>query len=73
MSEHISVYETQFTARTKSVISIPFDKIKECTVTAQELDGEKFYVLTFTPTQTRISGIFRCNFLKETAMSGRWC
>jgi len=68
-SNHISVYETQFLrADGRSVIGIPFNKIKECVVMAQELDGERFYVLTFTPTQTRIWGILGCNFLKETAV-----
>ncbi len=35
----------------------------------EELPGEKpYYYLIFTPTQTRIWGIFGCNFLKETAL-----
>jgi len=69
-NNHISVYETQFLRQGgQSVIGIPFNKIKECVVTAQELDGEKFYVLALTPTQTRIWGIFGCNFLKETAVA----
>ena len=67
-NNQVSVYETQFLRFSgKSAMGIPFAKIKECTVTAQELDGEKFYVLTLVPTQTRIWGIFGCNFLKETA------
>jgi len=69
-NNHISVYETQFLRQGgQSMIGIPFDKIMECVVTAQELDGEKFYVMTFTPTQTRVWGILGCNFLKETAVA----
>jgi hypothetical protein len=69
VSNHLSVYETQITrADGRSIIGVPFDKIKECAVTAQELDGERFFVLTFTPTKTHI-WIFPCNFLKETAVS----
>jgi len=70
MHNHVSVYETQFLRQDgKTAVGIPFNKIKECSVTVEELPDEKpYFQLVFTPTQTRIWGIFGCNFLTETAL-----
>src|SRR5258708_5430610 len=70
MHNNIDVYVAQIMRSDgKSVIFIPFNKMAECAVTVVELPGERpYFHLVFTPTQTRIWGIFGCNFLKETAL-----